>query len=81
MSAAHFFYAFMQTAILEVSTAAAQTWVVQGNFDLAVAGALYATRTAEMLFGADSLEVVHPQLLLAQIYLGTIESMLPKLDS
>ena len=71
----------MQTAILEVSTAAAQTWVVQGNFDLAVAGALYATRTAEMLFGADSLEVVHPQLLLAQIYLGTIESMLPKLDS
>ncbi|CDI87319.1 hypothetical protein, conserved [Eimeria praecox] len=58
------------TVILEVSTSAAQTWIVQGNFGLAVAGALYATRTAEMLFGTDSLEVVHPQLLLAQIYLG-----------
>ncbi|CDJ60443.1 hypothetical protein, conserved [Eimeria maxima] len=58
------------TVVLETSTGAAQTWVVQGNFTLAVAGALYAARTAEMLFGTDSLEVVHPQLLLAQIYLG-----------
>ncbi|XP_026192805.1 zinc finger MYND domain-containing protein 12-like [Cyclospora cayetanensis] len=57
-------------AILNTSTSAAQTWVVQGNFKLAVAGALYAARTAEMLFGVDSTEIVPSQILLAEIYLG-----------
>lgn len=61
----------MQRFVLEASSAAAQTWVVQGNFGLAVAGALYAARMAETLYGVDSMEVVPSQLLLAEIYLGT----------
>ncbi|KAL8431544.1 hypothetical protein Efla_000590 [Eimeria flavescens] len=55
--------------VLETSTAAAQTWVVQGDFGLAVAGAIYAARIAEELYGADTIAVVPSQLLLAEIYL------------
>nr|PIL98436.1 zinc finger, MYND-type containing 12 family protein [Toxoplasma gondii COUG] len=56
--------------ILEISRATAQKFVVQGQYVLAIAGALQALKMSEALYGTDSMEVVSSQLLLAEVHLG-----------
>ncbi|PHJ24888.1 zinc mynd-type containing 12 family protein [Cystoisospora suis] len=56
--------------VLEVSRATAQKCVVQGKYQYAAAGALYALKMAEVLYGQDAPEVVAAHLLLAEIHLG-----------
>lgn len=61
-----------QRKILEVSRATAQKCVVQGRYQYAAAGALYALKMAEILYGQDAPEVVAAHLLLAEIHLGML---------
>lgn len=54
------------------SLSAARRHVIEGNFNLAVPGALYAIRAAERIYGVNKRETIAAHLLLAEIYLGTL---------
>jgi hypothetical protein len=57
-------------ALIDLARNVAQKNLVQGNFDLAIPGAMQSLKHSKDIYGPDAAEIVPAYLLLAEAYLG-----------